>query len=42
LWTVYTYQNVNQYLECFDFDIKYLLVLSVQVYSSRFGTMLLR
>jgi len=34
------YQIVNQYPECFEFNTKYLLVLSEHVYSSRFGTML--
>lgn len=34
------YQVVNQYPECFEFNTKYLLVLSEHVYSSRFGTML--
>lgn len=34
------YQIINQYPECFEFNTKYLLVLSEHVYSSRFGTML--
>jgi len=35
-----TFQIVNQYPECFEFNTKHLLVLSEQVYSSRIGTML--
>lgn len=34
------YQIVNQYPEAFEFNTKYLLVLSENVYSCRFGTLL--
>jgi len=34
------YQLVNQYPEMFEFNTKYLLLLSEHVYSCRFGTML--
>lgn len=34
------YQVVHQYPECFEFNTKYLLMLSEHVYSCRFGTML--
>jgi myotubularin-related protein 1/2 len=34
------YQLVRQYPECFEFNTKYLLLLSEHVYSCRFGTML--
>ncbi|GKZ00859.1 hypothetical protein MPSEU_001037600 [Mayamaea pseudoterrestris] len=34
------FQLVNQYPECFEFNTKYLLVMSEHVYSCRFGTFL--
>lgn len=34
------FQLVNQYPECFEFNAKYLLIVSEHVYSCRFGTFL--